>query len=63
MRIISGVLKVTVIKTPQGLDLRPTTDFAKEALFNILEQATNSKIPPQLILSGKLYLCLIVLSS
>lgn len=38
MRIISGVLKGTVIKTPQGLDLRPTTDFAKEALFNILEQ-------------------------
>ena len=32
MRIISGVLKGTVIKTPQGLDLRPTTDFAKRPL-------------------------------
>jgi len=38
MRVISGILKGHRINPPQGLDLRPTTDFAKEALFNILEQ-------------------------
>ena len=36
MRIISGRHKGKIIKVPRGLDLRPTTDFAKEALFNIL---------------------------
>jgi len=38
MRVISGILKGHRINPPQGLDLRPTTDFAKEALFNIIEQ-------------------------
>jgi 16S rRNA (guanine966-N2)-methyltransferase len=41
MRVISGILKGHRINPPQGLDLRPTTDFAKEALFNILEQNCN----------------------
>lgn len=36
MRIIGGVHKGKVLKAPQGLPVRPTTDFAKEALFNIL---------------------------
>ncbi|MBS1652479.1 MAG: RsmD family RNA methyltransferase [Bacteroidetes bacterium] len=36
MRIISGIHKGRVIKVPNGLNLRPTTDFAKEGLFNIL---------------------------
>lgn len=37
MRIIGGVHKGRIIKTPNDLPVRPTTDFAKEALFNILQ--------------------------
>ncbi|MDP2385419.1 MAG: RsmD family RNA methyltransferase [Bacteroidota bacterium] len=36
MRIISGTHKGRTIKVAPGLPVRPTTDFAKEALFNIL---------------------------
>lgn len=36
MRIISGNLKGKRILAPTNLPVRPTTDFAKEALFNIL---------------------------
>lgn len=36
MRIISGEFKGKRITAPNNLPVRPTTDFAKEALFNIL---------------------------
>ena len=36
MRIISGNLKSRKITAPKKLPVRPTTDMAKEALFNIL---------------------------
>ena len=36
MRIISGKLKGRRITAPKNLPVRPTTDMAKEALFNIL---------------------------
>ncbi len=36
MRIISGTHKGRKINPPQNLPVRPTTDFAKEGLFNIL---------------------------
>ncbi len=36
MRIISGNLKGRRIQPPKNLPVRPTTDRAKEALFNIL---------------------------
>lgn len=36
MRIISGTHKSRQIHAPSGLPVRPTTDLAKEALFNIL---------------------------
>lgn len=36
MRIVSGTYKGRVIHTPKNLPVRPTTDFAKESLFNIL---------------------------
>lgn len=36
MRIIGGTYKGKVIKVPKDLPVRPTTDFAKEGLFNIL---------------------------
>ena len=37
MRIIGGRLKGKTINPPAGYPARPTTDFAKEGLFNILE--------------------------
>jgi 16S rRNA (guanine(966)-N(2))-methyltransferase RsmD len=36
MRIISGLFKGRRITAPKKLPVRPTTDMAKEALFNIL---------------------------
>lgn len=36
MRIISGKNKGRIIHPPQNLPVRPTTDFAKESIFNIL---------------------------
>lgn len=36
MRIIGGRLKGRTIVPPAGYNARPTTDFAKEGLFNIL---------------------------
>lgn len=36
MRIIGGIQKGKQILAPKNLPVRPTTDFAKEALFNIL---------------------------
>ena len=36
MRIIGGRLKGKTILPPQGYKARPTTDFAKENLFNVL---------------------------
>lgn len=36
MRIISGLYKGRRISTPTNIKARPTTDFAKEGLFNLL---------------------------
>lgn len=41
MRIISGKLKARRFTIPKGFPSRPTTDFAKEGLFNILENRTS----------------------
>lgn len=40
MRIISGTHKGRRISAPKNLPVRPTTDMAKEALFNILRNIT-----------------------
>lgn len=40
-RIISGKWKAKRISAPKNFDVRPTTDFAKEALFSILENRYN----------------------
>ncbi len=37
MRVISGTAKGTVLKTPEGMDTRPTADRVKEAMFSILQ--------------------------
>jgi len=36
LRIVSGIFKSRKIDPPNNLPVRPTTDMAKEALFNIL---------------------------
>lgn len=36
MRIISGKFKARRIQVPNNISARPTTDFAKEGLFNLL---------------------------
>ena len=39
MRIISGKLKGRRLRAPKNLPVRPTTDMAKEALFNIINNS------------------------
>ncbi len=39
MRIIGGFLKGRTVMPPAGFRARPTTDFAKEGLFNVLDNA------------------------
>ncbi len=41
MRIIAGKYRGRVLQLPRNLPVRPTTDFAKEALFNILTNRIN----------------------
>lgn len=41
MRIISGTYKGKLIRPPRNFKARPTTDFAKEGLFNILANEVN----------------------
>ena len=36
MRVIAGSARRLLLKTPDGLDTRPTTDRIKETLFNII---------------------------
>ena len=37
MRVISGKARGVVLKTPEGMQTRPTADRVKEALFSILQ--------------------------
>lgn len=39
MRIISGKFRSRPLKTPQGLDVRPSSDRLRETLFNVLSAA------------------------
>lgn len=39
MRIVSGKLKGRVLQTPEGRNTRPTSDRAREAIFNVLAHA------------------------
>ena len=36
MRVIAGTARRLLLKTPDGLDTRPTADRIKETLFNML---------------------------
>lgn len=37
MRVVSGTARGVVLKTPEGLQTRPTADKVKEAMFSILQ--------------------------
>lgn len=37
MRVIAGTARSLPLKTPAGMDVRPTTDRIKETLFNMLQ--------------------------
>ena len=37
MRVVAGKAKGVVLKTPEGMETRPTADRVKEALFSILQ--------------------------
>ena len=37
MRVITGKARGVQLKTPEGLQTRPTTDRVKEALFSIIQ--------------------------
>ena len=37
MRVIAGTARSLVLKTPEGMNTRPTTDRIKETLFNVLQ--------------------------
>jgi 16S rRNA (guanine(966)-N(2))-methyltransferase RsmD len=37
MRVVSGIARGTVLKTPSGISTRPTADRVKEALFSIIQ--------------------------
>lgn len=39
MRIVAGKYRNRRIHPPQGMEARPTTDFAKEGLFNVLQHS------------------------
>ena len=39
MRVVSGKYKGRRIHPPKGMEARPTTDFAKEGLFNMLQHS------------------------
>lgn len=41
MRVISGTYRSKIITAPADLPVRPTTDFAKTGLFNILQSNYN----------------------
>ena len=37
LRVVSGIARGTVLKTPDGMATRPTTDRVKEAMFSIIQ--------------------------
>ncbi len=52
MRIISGTFKRKTIVPPKNFKARPTTDMAKESLFNVIENAIEIEAVKALDLFG-----------
>ena len=44
MRVIAGTARSLPLKTPEGMDTRPTTDRIKETLFNMLQNEVPSAL-------------------
>lgn len=44
MRVIAGTARSLPLKTPEGLDTRPTTDRIKETLFNMLQTKVGDSV-------------------
>ena len=44
MRVIAGTARSLPLKTPEGLDTRPTTDRIKETLFNMLQTKVGGSV-------------------
>lgn len=44
MRVIAGTARSLRLKTPEGMDTRPTTDRIKETLFNMLQPYLNEAL-------------------
>lgn len=44
MRIIGGRLRGKTVNPPAGYNARPTTDFAREGLFNVLDNEYELRI-------------------
>ena len=63
MRVISGIYKRRRFDVPHSFKARPTTDFAKENLFNVLtnnyidfeDEDASAQIPPHENIRGQHY--------
>ena len=44
MRVIAGSARSLPLKTPEGMDTRPTTDRIKETLFNMLQTKVGGSV-------------------
>jgi len=44
MRVIAGTARSLPLKTPEGMDTRPTTDRIKETLFNMLQTKVGGSV-------------------
>lgn len=45
MRIVGGTMRGRALAAPEGMDLRPTSDRARESLFNILAHSPLVPVP------------------
>lgn len=50
MRIISGAAKGRRLAAPKGLQIRPTTDFVKEAMFQLIENRMGHEWQDRIVL-------------
>ena len=44
MRVITGTARGTNLKTPEGMNTRPTADRVKEALFNVIQYEIRGEV-------------------
>ncbi len=44
MRVISGSRRGATLRAPRGLDVRPTSDRVREALFSVLADVTGARV-------------------